>query len=60
LVRGAAQIIPAGSGPNFSVRCRESTGATNETPFEISGEIPFDPKRLILGCFKPVYTMGRE
>jgi len=26
--------------------------------FEISGEIPFDPKRLILGCFKPVYTMG--
>jgi uncharacterized protein YbaA (DUF1428 family) len=28
--------------------------------FEISGEIPFDPKRLILGCFRPVYTMGRE
>jgi uncharacterized protein YbaA (DUF1428 family) len=27
---------------------------------EASGEIPFDPKRLILGCFKPVYTMGRE
>lgn len=27
--------------------------------FEISGEIPFDPKRLILGCFKPVHTMGR-
>ncbi len=27
--------------------------------FEVSGEIPFDPKRLILGCFKPVYTMGR-
>ena len=27
--------------------------------FEITGEIPFDPKRLILGCFKPVYTMGR-
>ena len=26
---------------------------------EVSGEIPFDPKRLILGCFKPVYTMGR-
>jgi uncharacterized protein YbaA (DUF1428 family) len=26
---------------------------------EISGEIPFDPKRLILGCFKPVRTMGR-
>jgi uncharacterized protein YbaA (DUF1428 family) len=28
--------------------------------FEISGEIPFDSKRLILGCFKPVHTMGRE
>jgi uncharacterized protein YbaA (DUF1428 family) len=27
---------------------------------EVAGEIPFDPKRLILGCFKPVYTMGRE
>ena len=26
---------------------------------EVSGEIPFDAKRLILGCFKPVYTMGR-
>jgi uncharacterized protein YbaA (DUF1428 family) len=28
--------------------------------FEISGEIPFDPKRLILGCFAPIYTMGRN
>lgn len=27
--------------------------------FEITGETPFDPKRLILGCFKPVYVMGR-
>jgi uncharacterized protein YbaA (DUF1428 family) len=27
---------------------------------EVSGEIPFDPKRLILGWFKPAYTMGRE
>jgi uncharacterized protein YbaA (DUF1428 family) len=26
---------------------------------EVSGEIPFDPKRLILGGFRPVYTMGR-
>jgi uncharacterized protein YbaA (DUF1428 family) len=25
---------------------------------EVSGEIPFDPKRLILGCFKPLYTMA--
>jgi uncharacterized protein YbaA (DUF1428 family) len=27
--------------------------------FEISGEVPFDPKRLILGCFRPIFTMGR-
>jgi uncharacterized protein YbaA (DUF1428 family) len=27
---------------------------------EVAGEIPFDPSRLILGCFQPVYTMGRE
>jgi len=27
---------------------------------EYSGEIPFDPGRLIYGCFKPIYTMGRE
>jgi uncharacterized protein YbaA (DUF1428 family) len=27
--------------------------------FEVSGEIPFDPKRLILGCFTPIYAMGR-
>jgi uncharacterized protein YbaA (DUF1428 family) len=27
--------------------------------FEPSGDIPFDPKRLILGCFAPIFTMGR-
>jgi uncharacterized protein YbaA (DUF1428 family) len=27
--------------------------------FEVSGEIPFDAKRLILGCFEPIHTMGR-
>jgi len=26
---------------------------------EVSGEIPFDPRRLILGCFTPIHTMGR-
>jgi uncharacterized protein YbaA (DUF1428 family) len=31
----------------------------DDARFEISGEIPFDPKRLILGCFKPLTTMGR-
>jgi len=24
------------------------------------GDIPFDAKRLILGCFKPIFTMGRD
>ena len=28
--------------------------------FEVSGEIPFDAKRLIYGCFEPIHTMGRE
>ena len=27
---------------------------------EVSGEIPFDAKRLIYGCFEPIHTMGRE
>jgi uncharacterized protein YbaA (DUF1428 family) len=27
---------------------------------EVSGEIPFDARRLILGCFRPIFTMGRE
>jgi uncharacterized protein YbaA (DUF1428 family) len=28
--------------------------------FEVTGEIPFDAKRLIYGCFAPLYTMKRE
>jgi uncharacterized protein YbaA (DUF1428 family) len=31
----------------------------DDARFEVSGEIPFDSKRLILGCFKPIYAMGR-
>ena len=27
---------------------------------EFSGEVPFDAKRLIYGCFQPIHTMGRE
>ena len=27
--------------------------------FEVAGEIPFDAKRLIYGCFAPIHTMGR-
>ena len=24
-----------------------------------AGEVPFDPSRLILGCFSPISVMGR-
>jgi len=27
---------------------------------EVTGEIPFDARRLILGCFTPICTMGRD
>ena len=27
---------------------------------DTAGEPPFDARRLILGCFAPIYTMGRE
>jgi len=27
---------------------------------EPAGEIPFDAKRLIVGCFSPIHTMGRD
>ncbi len=27
--------------------------------FDYSGAAPFDPKRLIYGCFKPIHVMGR-
>ena len=27
---------------------------------ELTSEIPFDPKRLILGGFKPLHVMGRS
>lgn len=30
-----------------------------DNALDYSGEPPFDAKRLILGCFKPLYTMGR-
>ena len=35
------------------------TRMQEDARFEISGDIPFDPNRLILGCFRPLYTMGR-
>jgi uncharacterized protein YbaA (DUF1428 family) len=27
---------------------------------DVHGEIPFDPKRLVVGCFEPIYTFGRD
>ena len=27
---------------------------------DTSGEPPFDARRLILGCFQPVFSMGRD
>ena len=27
---------------------------------DTSGEPPFDAKRLVLGCFQPVFSMGRD
>jgi uncharacterized protein YbaA (DUF1428 family) len=28
--------------------------------FEVSGEIPFDAKRLIYGCFAPIFAMRHQ
>ena len=30
-----------------------------DNALEFSGEVPFDPGRLIYGCFNPVYSIGR-
>lgn len=26
---------------------------------DVHGDIPFDPKRLVVGCFEPIFTFGR-
>ena len=36
------------------------TKMRDDPRFEMPSEIPFDPKRLILGCFRPMHVMGRE
>ena len=41
-----------------SVDAAEAAMRTDKR-FEISGEVPFDAKRLIYGCFEPIHTMGR-
>ena len=35
-------------------------GMGDDKRFEAAGDIPFDPKRLILGCFRPIHVMGRQ
>jgi uncharacterized protein YbaA (DUF1428 family) len=32
----------------------------DDARFEVSGEIPFDAKRLIYGGFTPIHVMGRD
>ena len=39
-------------------RAEERMHADNA--LDVSGEIPFDATRMILGCFKPISTMGRR
>lgn len=39
----------------------EAAEASMETDerFDIPGDLPFDPKRLIIGTFNPIFRMGR-
>ena len=46
--------------PDKATLDRAEEKMRNDKRFDVTGEIPFDPRRLILGCFKPIYTMGRE
>jgi len=40
---------------------REAEARMHEDPrMDSAGEPPFDAGRLILGCFQPIFTMGRE
>jgi uncharacterized protein YbaA (DUF1428 family) len=34
-------------------------GMREDPRFERPRDMPFDPARLILGCFSPIHTMGR-
>ena len=31
-----------------------------ENALDVEGEIPFDARRLIVGCFQPIHVMGRD
>jgi uncharacterized protein YbaA (DUF1428 family) len=45
--------------PDKATLERAEAKMRDDPRFEVAGEIPFDPKRLILGCFAPLHTMGR-
>ncbi len=45
--------------PDKETLDRVEAAMRKDKRFEISGGIPFDAKRLILGCFTPVHAMGR-
>ncbi len=45
--------------PNRATLDEAEARMLQDRRFEVSGEIPFDPKRLIYGCFAPIHVMGR-
>ncbi len=45
--------------PDKATLERVEAAMRQDKRFEIAGEIPFDAKRLILGCFTPIHTIGR-
>lgn len=46
--------------PDKETLLRLEAKMQEDARFEVSGEIPFDAKRLIYGCFNPLHTMGRD
>ena len=46
--------------PNKELFFESESRMHEDNALEYSGEIPFDPARLITGCFESIYTMGRE
>ncbi|MCB9947872.1 MAG: DUF1428 domain-containing protein [Rhodospirillaceae bacterium] len=45
--------------PDKATLDRAEAKMHDDPRFEVHGAIPFDPKRLIYGCFTPIHTMGR-
>jgi uncharacterized protein YbaA (DUF1428 family) len=46
--------------PDKATVDRAEARMRDDPRFEPSGDIPFDAKRLILGGFRPIFTMGRD